>query len=181
MKKMIILLILCFTISSTLYADEDGSSIYVGLDLGYLDPFFSNTIYNQINIKLIAAPDLEFSLPINYTIPIKDNYDSSSLGCALNLDYHPFENGLFFSFSLFDVVYVFGSDAPTTRLNYINQMVLGYSIQIGKFLFEPGIAFINPNGVYDVTINQLKDSLGGYPTIRCQLMISYKIFESDNM
>jgi hypothetical protein len=176
MKKFILLLLFCIAITPNLFAD-DKSSIYLGVDLGYLDPIFSSTIYNQVGFKLDVAPGLEFSVPINYVLPLKDNFDSSSLGCALNLDYHPFENGLLFSFSLFDLAYVFGSDAPPCRLNYLNQIGIGYSFPINKFLFEPTILFINPNGVYDVTINQLKDSLGGYPTIRCQFIVSYKIFE----
>jgi hypothetical protein len=175
MKRLLLTLLLCLAVILNLSADDDRSSIYLGLDLGYLDPLFSGTVYNQVSVKLDVAPGLEFSLPINYVLPFKDNYDSSSLGCALNLDYHPFENGLFFSFSLFDIAYVFGSDAPYTRLNYLNQMGLGYSFVFNKFLFEPALIFINPNGVYDVTINQLKESLGGYPTIRCQLMISYRL------
>jgi hypothetical protein len=176
MKRLLLILLICIAVIPNLSAENDKSSIYLGLDLGYLDPLLSSTLYNQVSVKFDIAPGLEFSFPINYVIPLKDNYDSSSLGCALNLDYHPFENGLFFSFSLFDVTYVFGSDAPSTRLNYLNQMGLGYSFIFKKFLIEPSFIFINPNGVYDVTINQLKNALGGYPTIRFQFIVGYRLF-----
>lgn len=176
MKRILLILLLCSVVLLNLSATDDKSSIYIGIDLGYLDPLFSSTVYNQVSVKLNVSPGLEFSFPINYVIPLKDNYDSSSLGCALNMDYYPFENGLFFSFSLFDLAYVFGSDAPYTRLKYLNQIGLGYSFYISKFLIEPTIIFINPNGIYDLTISQLKNALGGYPSIRCQLMVGYRLF-----
>jgi hypothetical protein len=178
--KKIIAVFLILLISSSAFCDDDVSSIYFGLDLGYLDPLLNKTVYNQIETKMSVAPGLEFSIPVNYVIPTEKNKDATSLGAALNLNYRPFENGLFFSFSMFDISYVFGSDAPSTRLNYLNQMGLGYTFGVKKFQIEPAIIFINPNGVYDVTINQLKESLGGYPTIRLQFIVSYRIFEIKN-
>jgi len=173
-KKIAIILISSISLFS-ISAEDNSSSLYLGVDLGYLDPIFNGTIYNQIVPKINVVEGLDLDLAINLVIPKDKTYDSLSLGSVLNLNYYPFDNGLFFSFSLFDIAYVFGNDAPLDRLNFLNQLGLGYSIYKGRFSFEPSLVFINPNGVYDETVAELSNSLGTYPFIRFQFLLSYKI------
>ncbi|MBK5200636.1 MAG: hypothetical protein JJE21_03785 [Spirochaetaceae bacterium] len=173
-KKIAVLLITLISIFS-ISAEEKSSSLFIGLDLGYLDPFVNNTIYNQIVPRINVVPGLDLELDLNLVIPKDSSYDSISFGSTLNLDYSPFNNGLFFSFSLFDIAYVFGNDAPLNRLNFLNQLGFGYTFYINRFALEPALIFINPNGVYDETVSELSNSLGGYPFLRFQFLLSYKI------
>lgn len=175
MRKKIILLVLTLISIFNISAEDNSSSLFIGIDLGYLDPLFNDTFYNQIVPRINVVPGLDLDLALNLVIPKDTSYESTSFGSILNLDYRPFNNGLFFSFSIFDIAYVFGNDAPLNRLNFLNQLGFGYSFYIHRFVVEPALIFINPNGVYDETVSELSNSLGGYPFLRFQFLLSYKI------
>lgn len=181
MRKKIAILFIAVISLFSISAKENYSSLFISLDLGYLDPLFDKTIYNQIVPRINVVPNLDLDINLNLVIPLDKRYDSLSFGTILNLIYRPFYNGLFFSFSLFDIAYVFGNDAPLDRLNFLNQLGLGYKFYIDRFYLEPALIFINPNGVYDATVSELSNSLGGFPFIRFQFLVGYKICDLENL
>lgn len=177
MKKKILLFIMIFVLFDL--SASDYSKFYMGLDLAYLDPFYSNIFYNQIDTQFHIASDLDISIPINLIIPKDKAYDCFAFGGSINLNYRPFKKSLFLSFSMIEVEYFFNSDAPQERLQYLNHIALGYSFFLNEnFIIEPSFIFFNPSGVYDLSI--FKDSLGGFSPIRFSLIVNYKIFEFAN-
>jgi len=151
--------------------------IGIGVDVAYLDPQISSLMYNQVSTTISLSSEFSLRLPLTYVIGNSET-DVTMLGGGVALDYQPFAIPLFVSLSMVHCGYLFGSDAPLERLQYLDEFSLGYRWhpKKGKFFIEPSITFFDPSGVYSTEYEALKESFQKFPDIRLSVLIGYEFF-----
>ncbi len=177
MKRIVFL---CFLVLLSIggFASENKSSLDVAIDMCYIDPFKDNVVYNELTLGLNIDEDLSLRIPINLVIPTTSNIDLVGLGGSIDVLYRPLFNGIFISFSLVKIQYLFGYDAPLDNIQYLNKVSFGYTFNVfDSWFIEPSILFFNLNGMYEDSLLLLRESFNGFPSVRGSLLVGYKLCE----
>jgi hypothetical protein len=176
--KRVVFLCIIFSLSINLFANSDKSSLDLSLDLAYIDPFIDDVLYNEMTLNLNIEEDFSLRIPINLVIPLDGNIDVKGVGGSIDVLYRPLFNGIFISFSLVKIEYLFGIDSPLENLQYLSKLSFGYTYAIDETLYiEPAVSFFNLNGIYEESLDILKDSFGSFPSLRASLCIGYKVID----
>ncbi|MCY1151121.1 MAG: hypothetical protein PQJ49_01690 [Sphaerochaetaceae bacterium] len=176
--KRVVFLCLIILIHFNLFASDDKSSLDLSLDLAYIDPFIDDILYNELTLNLDIEEDFSLRIPVNFVIPLDGNTDVKGIGGSIDVLYRPLFNGVFVSFSLVKIEYLFGVDAPLENLQYLSKLSFGFTYDIAESLYiEPSVSFFNLNGIYEESLDILKDSFNSFPSLRASLCIGYKIID----
>ncbi len=174
--KRVVFLCIIYLVPINLFAVTNKSSLDLSLDLAYIDPFIDDILYNEVTFNLKVEDDFSLRIPLNFVIPLDKETDVKGVGGSIDILYRPLFNGIFVSFSLVKIEYLFGIDAPLDNLQYLSRLSFGYTYGINENLYiEPSVSFFNLNGIYEESLDILKDSFNSFPSLRASLCIGYKI------
>ncbi len=167
MKKVILTLALALLLNPV-WA-EGGSSLSLGFDLRGLEALFLPTVQAEAEMKLNINPEFSLRLPVFFACDLLYS-DIQLWQFGLLLDYHPFRNSLYLSFSLLQVGIFSGFDKPEENVLFLNEVAFGFTWHITKRLYlEPRLVIYDPSGVFESEYELLKRT---FPD-RSQFRISF--------
>ncbi|MCH3918582.1 MAG: hypothetical protein LKE40_14205 [Spirochaetia bacterium] len=175
--KIYILLLCLFPCAGQAFAESRMAHFSIAADVAYTDPFISKLVYNHVCATVNLDKNFSLRVPLVYAISLDDR-DVSLLSSGVQLDYYPFQLPLFISLSMVDVAYLFGIDAPLERLQYLDEVAIGYHWDISDgFFVEPAVVLFDPSGVYADAYEAVTESFGDFPKIRFELHIGFNLFD----
>ena len=88
---------------------------------------------------------------------------------GVHLTIFPFSSGLFYSVSLIEMVVFVGPYTPSSRVNSINEMTLGYEITLIEGLsIVPRIRARDLSGSFTEELEYIRGFIPGFRQIRCR-------------
>jgi|GEM_PF-6055456 len=179
MKVLLVLLSVFFPFY--LFSNQSDSiplQLYGAVDTTSLRSLFIPSLYLSGSVG-VSYGELGFSIPVTYIADGTGGHEQL-IDMGVHLTIFPFSSGLFYSVSLIEMVVFVGPYTPSSRVNSINEMTLGYEITlIGGLSIVPRIRARDLSGSFTEELEYIRGFIPGFSRFDAAVEIRYSVASFD--
>lgn len=171
----VLLVLLAVLLPFYLFSDHSQSvplRLYGAVDTTSLRSLFTPSLYLSGSVG-VSYGELGFFIPVTY-IADGTGGNEQLIDMGVHLAIFPFSSGLFYSVSLIDMVVFVGPYTPSSRVNSINEMTLGYEITLpGGLSVVPRIRARDLSGSFTEELEYIRGFIPGFNRFDVAVEIRY--------